>query len=129
MKKLKRMSRNNIEFLGQLTDEHLLGYYQRCQAVIFPQEEDFGLVPLEAQSCGRPVIAFRGGGALETVVEGKTGLFFTPQSPAALIKAVKRFDPNKFQPQDCYQNAAKFSSERFKQEMIKFVDKQWKKKS
>ena len=89
-KKLKKISRKNIEFLGKVSDQKLVSLYQNCQAVIFPQEEDFGLVPLEAQACGRPVVAFRGGGARETIVDGKTGLFFFPQTSMAL-KALLNF--------------------------------------
>jgi len=126
MENLRRKAQKNIEFLGQLTDKELLGYYQRCQAVIFPQEEDFGLVPLEAQASGRPVIAFRKGGALETVIEGKTGLFFTPQTPEALIKVVKGFEASQFKPQVCRQNAERFSQERFKKEFKKIVKEKWK---
>lgn len=125
MGRLRKMARKNIEFLGQLTDRELLSYYQRCLAVIFPQEEDFGLVPLEAQACGRPVIAYRGGGALETVIEGQTGLFFVPQTPEALIKAVKRFKASQFKPQDCRQNAEKFSQDKFKRKIEEFVKEQW----
>ena len=91
MFKLKTSAASNIEFLGELTDQELLSYYQDCRALIFPQKEDFGLVPLEAQSCGKPVIAFAGGGALETVIEGKTGTFFKPQSVKALMEKVKNF--------------------------------------
>ena len=129
MRKLKMMARKNIEFLGQLTDRELLGYYQRCQAVIFPQEEDFGLVPLEAQACGRPVIAFRGGGVLETVIERKTGLFFTSQTPGALMKAVKQFEASQFKSRVCRQNAEKFGQERFKEEIKEFVREKWIKRS
>jgi len=129
MENLKRKAQKNIEFLGQLTDKELLSYYQRCQALIFPQEEDFGLVPLETQASGRPVIAFQKGGALETVIEGKTGLFFTPQKPEALIKAVKRFKANQFKPETCYQNAERFSQEGFKKEIKEFVKEQWRKRN
>lgn len=142
MRNLKRKARKNIEFLGQLTDKELLGYYQRCQAVIFPQEEDFGLVPLEAQASGRPVIAFRKGGALETVIDPAksrrnvgiagqeaTGLFFTPQTPRALVRAVKQFEASQFKPQVCRQNAERFNQERFKKEIKEFINKQWIKRS
>ncbi|MBU3957138.1 glycosyltransferase [Patescibacteria group bacterium] len=140
MRNLKRKAQKNIEFLGQLTDKQLLGYYQRCQAVIFPQEEDFGLVLLETQASGRPVIAFRKGGALETVIDPAksrrnvgiagqeaTGLFFTPQTPRALVRAVKQFDASQFKPQACRQNAEKFSQESFKKEFKKTVEEKWKK--
>ncbi|PJC27959.1 glycosyltransferase family 4 protein [Candidatus Shapirobacteria bacterium CG_4_9_14_0_2_um_filter_39_11] len=118
MGRLKRMAKKNIEFLGQLTDFQLLSYYQRCQAVVFPQEEDFGLVPLEAQACGKPVIAYRAGGALETVIERKTGEFFDKQTPENLEEIVKKFKPEKYKPEDCRQNALKFD--------IKIFKKKWK---
>jgi len=121
---LKRMAKKNIQFLGQLTDEQLLSYYQNCQALIFPQEEDFGLVPLEAQACGKPVIAFGGGGALETIIEGKTGEFFSPQTSKALIKVVKNFKPEKYLPEDCRQQAEKFGKEIFKKKFKEFVENQ-----
>jgi glycosyltransferase involved in cell wall biosynthesis len=123
MKKLKKMAKENIKFLGQLTDEQVISYYQNCQAVIFPQEEDFGLVPIEAQACGRPVIAYRKGGVLETVIEGKTGLFFTGQTPAALIKTVRKF--RDFGAAACRRQAEKFSQERFKKEFEQTVKRQW----
>jgi len=137
MEKLKRMAKDNIEFLGQLTDNELVSYYQNCQAVIFPQEEDFGLVPLEAQACGKPVIAYRGGGATETVIDGKTGLFFYPPATpkqayacdggrgpqtALLIKVLESFNPKKFRPVDCREQAEKFSEERFLTEFKKKVE-------
>jgi len=119
---LKRKAKNNIEFLGQLTDKELLGYYQKSQALIFPQEEDFGLVPLEAQACGKPVIAFRGGGALETITAGKTGEFFSPQTSKALIKVVKNFKAAKYQPEDCRKQAEKFGKEIFKKKFKEVVE-------
>ncbi|MCJ7804277.1 glycosyltransferase [Patescibacteria group bacterium] len=112
--RLKEMAKGNIEFLGELTDQELLSYYQNCRALIFPQNEDFGLVPLEAQACGKPVIAFAGGGALETIIEGKTGTFFKSQSVKALMEKVKSFKDKDYQPADCRKNAEKFDKEIFK---------------
>lgn len=124
--KLKRLARPNIEFLGHLTDRQLLGYYQKCRAVVFPGEEDFGLVPLEAQSCGRPVIVYRAGGAKETVIEGKTGLFFSKQTIASLTKAVQRFEKMKFDPAACRQNALRFRKTKFVKQFKKIIEEQWK---
>jgi len=126
-KKLKQLAKKNVEFLGQLTEQKLLGYYQRCLAVIFPQEEDFGLVALEAQACGKPVIAFQGGGALETIRERKTGVFFSPQSFEALIRVITEFKPAKYQGEDCRKNAERFSKEVFKKKFKKIVEEKWKK--
>lgn len=127
--RLKKMAKNNISFLGQLTDKELLGYYQGCQAVVFPQEEDFGLVPLEAQACGRPVIALKAGGVLETVVEGKTGVFFYPQTAAALKEAVLNFGTRRFAAEDCQENARRFREEIFIKDFQDFVSQLWKEKS
>ena len=122
MEELKRISKSNIEFLGQLTDQELLGYYQDCRALIFSQVEDFGLVPLEAQSCGKPVIAFRGGGALETVIDKKTGTFFYPQTSRALIKKLKEFKINDYRAEDCRENAERFDKEIFKKKFKQLVE-------
>ena len=124
--RLKDRANKNISFLGQLTDNELLGYYQKCKAVIFPQEEDFGLVPLEAQACGRPVIALRAGGGLETVIEGKSGVFFYPQTVTALKKAVLTFNNCLFNSKDCWDNARKFSEEIFIKKFKSFVEEKWK---
>lgn len=117
LRKLKRMAKSNIDFLGQLTDEQLISYYQNCRAVIFAQEEDFGLVPLEAQACGKPVIAFRAGGAAETIKDRITGVFFDQQTPESLIEAVKKADlmikNSKLKPEDCRKQAEKFGMKKF----------------
>jgi len=127
MPKLKLLAKKNIEFLGRLTDSKLVGYYQNCRAVIFPQEEDFGLVPLEAQACGKPVLAFKGGGALETVIEGKTGTFFYPQTTEALTKALRNFRAEDFSPKACRVNAEVFSKENFKKKFRQAVEDQYQK--
>ncbi len=119
--KLKLKSKRNIQFLGQVSDKELVKLYQKCQAVVFPQEEDFGLVPIEAQACGRPVIGYQAGGALETIIPGKTGEFFSPQKPEALIKTLKNFNPQDYSPQICRRNAEQFSLEKFKKEIKTFV--------
>lgn len=118
---LHRMARPNIQFLGSLSDSEIRSYYQRAQALIFPGIEDFGIVPLEAQACGTPVIAFKGGGALETVIEGETGLFFQPQTSDALIEIVKKFDRSKFRTEVLRNHALKFDKEQFKQKLNDFV--------
>lgn len=122
-KRLKRITEKNVEWLGHLTDEELVSYYQRCQGLIFPTEEDFGLVPLEAQACGCPVIALKKGGALETVIAGKTGEFFYPQTPEALAKVVKSFDKARYNKKDCRKNTAKFSKVTFKKNFKSLVER------
>jgi glycosyltransferase involved in cell wall biosynthesis len=123
---LARKAKKNIEFLGHLTDEALVSYYQKCQAVIFPQEEDFGLVPLEAQWHGRPVISYRAGGALETVIERKTGLFFKEQTVEALAETLIEFKREDFDQKICRRQAEKFNLESFKKEFKKVFEEQWK---
>ena len=98
-------------------------YYQDCTALIFPTKEDLGLVTIEAQSFGKPVIAVGMGGAVETVIEGKTGIFFTPQTSRALIDVLKHFNESNYDPNDCIANAKKFSKERFKKEFTLAVNK------
>jgi glycosyltransferase involved in cell wall biosynthesis len=132
--RLRKMAQGNIEFLGNLTDRQLVRYYQNCQALIFPTEEDFGLAPLEVQACGRPVIAFAGGGALESVVVGKTGDFFCPQNKEALLKKVLKYKNTrvlreKFKSEECRQNAERFSKEIFKRKIKQFVEEKWQRGS
>jgi len=127
LRKLKRMAKSNIDFLGQLTDEQLISYYQNCRAVIFAQEEDFGLVPLEAQACGKPVIAFRAGGAAETIKDRITGVFFDQQTPESLIEAVKKTDlmikNSKLKSEDCRKQAEKFGMKEFLAKFKKIAEK------
>ncbi len=127
MKDLKKRSKKNIEFLGYLNDEEISKYYSRCRAFIFPPEEDFGIAPLEAMASGRPVIAFRGGGALETVIEGKTGAFFDKQTPQSIIDAVRKFNPEKFRSEEIRSYALKFDKEIFKGKIKKFVEREFNK--
>ncbi|OQB44052.1 MAG: GDP-mannose-dependent alpha-mannosyltransferase [Parcubacteria group bacterium ADurb.Bin159] len=126
-KYLKKIAGPNIEFLGNLTDEEKAKYFSKAQALIHPQEEDFGITPLEAMASGRPVIAYRAGGALETIVEGLTGEFFYPQTKKALAKVVSSFEVKKYDPQKIRDYAQKFSKERFKGELINFINKRIKK--
>lgn len=129
-KSLQKMAGQNIEFLGQnLTDSQVLGYYQNCRAVLIPGEEDLGLVSLEAQSCGKPVIAFRKGGAEETVIEGKTGEFFFPQDPRVLAKTVLKFEKKSYNKEVCRQNALKFDKKIFQKKFANLIKKLWEKKN
>ena len=110
----KAASAPNIRILGEVTDEELPALYHGARAVIFTAEEDFGIVPLEAQAAGRPLIAFGAGGALESIDE-RTGIFFSPQTPEALARAVRRFESweKGFIPADARARAARFSREAF----------------
>jgi glycosyltransferase involved in cell wall biosynthesis len=123
--RLKSRAAKNVELLGRISDDQLAELYASCKALIFPGEEDFGLVPVEAQACGRPVIAFRRGGALESVVEGETGLFFNHQTPEELNTVVADFERHmdRFRPEAARRNAERFSKERFQREMAVFIQR------
>ena len=127
LERLKAMAGKNIEFLGNLTDKELVEYYSGCRALVFPGIEDFGITILEAQSFGKPVIAFRAGGALETIIDPSTGsgfatgLFFNKQTVEGLEKTIKQFDDMKFDPKVCIENSERFSFERFKKEFTKVI--------
>lgn len=119
--KVKRLRLKNIKFVGLVSDNELPSFYANCKALIFPQEEDFGIVPLEAMACGRPVIAFKAGGALETVVENKTGIFFENQSSDSLIEAVKKFNKMKFDSEAIRNHALGFDKQIFKKKILELT--------
>jgi glycosyltransferase involved in cell wall biosynthesis len=119
---LKILSKPNIEFLGWQSDEQLAQVYARCTALIFPGVEDFGIVPLEAQASGKPVIAFGQGGALETIVEGKTGIFFHQQTAQSLLEAVQKSTLIKFNSVSIRQHSLQFSRTVFKQKIKESIE-------
>lgn len=121
--RLKKIAASNIEFAGFVSDEQLTSYYKGATALIFPQEEDFGIVAVEAQLFGKPVVAYRNGSAVETVIEGKTGVFFDTQDEYALIEGVKKLETISIDPKDCVNNAKRFSEEVFKTKFNKLVSK------
>lgn len=119
----KKTAGSNIEFFGEVTEEKKWELMSEAKAFIFPSEkEDFGIIPVEAMAVGTPVIALGQGGTLETVVDGKTGLFFKERSVESLVRAVKKFEKMKFRSEDCIAQAKKFSKERFKKEIVEFVN-------
>lgn len=123
MKKLQKMANKNIEFLGLISDDKLAELYSHSRAFIFPQEEDFGITPLESMASGRPVIAYRGGGAVETIKEGETGVFFDDQSIDSLISAVKKSKHLNFDPEKCRKQADKFDTPIFQANMLNSINK------
>lgn len=100
---------------GNLTDEIVVRILAGCKGLVIAGEEDFGLASLEAQALGKPVIAYKQGGALETVIDNKTGVFFEEQTVESLTEALEKFNSLKFDAKECRQNAYKFSKEKFKQ--------------
>ena len=116
-----------VEFLGWQSDEALRELYRNCEAFLFPADEDFGISPVEAMACGRPVIAYKKGGALETVVEGVTGVFFDAQTPKAMADAMRRAQAMSFDPAAIRAHALKFDDKHFKARFSKFTAEAWDK--
>lgn len=121
-KKLRRRAPSNVSFLGFQSDAILKDYLKRARAFIFAAKEDFGIVPLEAQACGTPVIGFGRGGLLDSIIPGETGLFFSEQTVASLSEAVQLFEEQSFCPIACRENAERFSVSRFQREIRQFVE-------
>jgi len=126
-KNLEKMAKSNIEFLGKVNNEKLTELYSQAQAFIHPQIEDFGITAVESMASGRPVIAFAAGGALETVIEGKTGKLFDEQTWESLADAVIRMQKEKYNPQSIKLHAEKFRTDRFKKEITDFVNSHYQK--
>lgn len=122
-KELHRMAGPTIEFKGHLSDEEMLHYYVKAKAFLFPGKEDFGITPVEAQSAGVPVLAFGEGGALETVVDGKTGRFFHEQTAEALMECMQLFEDEgvEYSRKQIREHSLKFSEERFRSELEGYV--------
>ncbi|MBA3723294.1 MAG: glycosyltransferase [Candidatus Levybacteria bacterium] len=122
-KELEKLAGPTVEFVGDVSDRELVQYYTNCKALIFPAFEDFGLVVVEAQSFGKPVIALRKGGALDTIKEGKTGIFFDEQNVESLTEALKVFENMQFDPKAAKKQAGLFSEMKFKEEFLRLVKK------
>lgn len=125
LKKVKSISPPNVEIIGHQPLERLKEYYSHAKALIYPQIEDFGITAVEAMASGTPVIAFGKGGALETVKELETGIFFYVQSPESLIEAIRKFEKiiDKFDPSKIRKHSFNFSSEKFREKYKAFVKK------
>lgn len=124
----RRLAKDNVTVMGYQPFDVLKDKMQHAKAFVFAADEDFGMIPIEAQSCGTPVIAYGHGGSLETVNGGKTGLFFNEQTPEAIVEAVNKFEAmgsQPFAPADCRQWAEGFSEERFKREIKEFVEEKY----
>lgn len=121
--KLKKMAKRNIEFLGPLNDDEKRKYMSECLAFINPQEEDFGITAVEAMASGRPVIAYRRGGARETIKENVSGVFFDDQNPWSLVDVVRDFDASKFDSEKIRETVLKFDTSNFTRQIKEFIDK------
>ena len=117
LKRLRSMAGPTVELHGALPDEEVAELYARCRAVLFPGFEDFGIVPVEAQAAGRPVVAYGRGGALDTVLDGSTGVLFAEQSVESLAEAVLRLEAAPADPAACRANAERFGREHFRHRM------------
>lgn len=126
---LRQIAKPNIQFLGFVPEEELAHLYANARALVFPQVEDFGITPLEAMACGRPVIALKQGGALETVVQDQTGFFFKEQTENSLLHALNQFQKieKTFSPQKIRTHSEKFSTENFQQRLHKYIEDKWEK--
>lgn len=124
LKHLKKIAGPNIEFLGRVPDAELAEYYAKCQAFIFPQEEDFGIVAMEAMAAGRPVIAFRGGDIPEHMEDGKTGIFFNKQTPEEIMTALEKFQATTFDSHYIREQAQKFDKDLFKARIMEYITRE-----
>lgn len=120
--RLEQLAGPSVTFLGRRSDEEVVVYMQQCQALIFPGLEDFGITPLEVNACGRPIIAYHGGGALDTVSAEKTGLFFHEQTVTSLAEAIQSFERYEWEPAHIRKHAEHFSEEVFIERLQSCID-------
>ncbi len=124
--RLQAMAGSTITFLGHVPEADLRDLLARCKAFVLPGHEDFGLAPVEAQAAGRPVVAFGAGGALDTVIDGVTGVLFAEQTVDALIDAVRRLDAMDFDQHTIRGHAARFDTQVFKQKLSRFIEEKYR---
>ncbi len=120
-RQLEQIAGPTVSFLGRLSDDEVARYVARCKALLFPGEEDFGMAPVEVAAAGRPTIAYRAGGATETILEGTTGLFFDEQTPESLAAAIERFDAFDWDKDVLRKHAEGFCSAVFQDRMAHFL--------
>ncbi|MBN1202650.1 MAG: glycosyltransferase [Anaerolineae bacterium] len=123
--RLEALAGPTVQFLGYVPDEDLPDLFARCRAFIFPGLEDFGIAPVQAQAAGRPVIAFKGGGALDTVIPGQTGSFFEEPTVDSLVHALRLFDASGYDPAAIRAHAMQFDSSVFEQQITAAVQQAW----
>ncbi len=120
-KELKKMSGPNIQFTGRISDEEIRDYYRQCRAFLFPGFEDFGITPVETQACGRPVVAYGKGGALDSVIPGKTGVFFEEQTVDSLVKGIRRLESINWDSDVIRKHAELFDRSKFLAKLRDFI--------
>lgn len=120
--RLKRLAGPTIRFMVGLSDEQVLHYFTHCRALLFAGEDDFGITPLEAQAAGRPVIAYGSGGALASIIDSVTGIFFPEQTVDSLAEALQTFNQNNFDPQTIRNHALEFDTPRFHRRILQFIE-------
>lgn len=123
--RLREMAKSHIKFLGNISDHEVIEYLTHCKALIHPQEEDFGITAVEAMAAGRPVIAYGSGGALETVVPGKSGVLFDEQSWEALADTIIHFKEADFSPEEIKGHARQFDTVEFKRKIKDYLERAW----
>ncbi len=126
LEKLQKIAKKNIEFVGFVENKKLRTLMQKAKGFVFAAEEDFGIIPVEAQACGTPVIALKKGGTLETVVDNQTGMFFEEQSSQKIKETILNFQTKTFDPKIIREHAVKFSKQRFEKEIKEFVERKFK---
>lgn len=122
---LRKIAGRHTTFLGFVAEEELPALYAGARALLFPQEEDFGITPLEAAACGKPTIAYRAGGALETIKDRRTGLFFKEQTAAALTEAIRQFETAYWDPNLIRRHAERFSVALFERRIQRVIQEEW----
>jgi glycosyltransferase involved in cell wall biosynthesis len=126
--RLRKLASPNIEFLGYISEEEKAKLMKKAKAFIFAgADEDFGIAPVEAMAYGVPVIAYYSGGLKETVIDGKTGVFFKEQTTDSLVNAIRRFETMTINPKDCHKQAKLFSEEKFEREFVNFIKRSYAK--
>lgn len=125
LERLQEMAGPTVEFLGYVSDSEVADLMARCRAFLFPGLEDFGITPVQAQAAGRPVIAYAGGGALDTVLPGKTGELFTEQTVESLMQVLSAFDPSRYDTRFIRQHAEQFDSAVFERQLTDYIAKAW----
>ena len=126
MSKIVEIAKSNVEILGRKKQDEMVKILQKARALVFAADEDFGILPVEAQSCGTPVIALNRGGLKETVINNETGVFFQKQETTDIMEAVNKFETLKFDAKIIRRNAERFSKERFEREFKEFVEQKIK---